>query len=178
MKTKKGPYLLLTILMIIVALVAGVQLGRQVEQTNKAINYLLSVTPRPPTAAPTPKLPEKYLTYKQSQCGLQFLYPDTLTIVRETTTSAEFAINKQPALYLDCGKDAMLHVTSYMLQGKVATQEAQFQNQNIKITLTTLDKGNKQLFFSIINTQSGKTIWMTIREYLYPLLEKTVEFIP
>lgn len=84
---KKGPYILLGTLTIVLIFIVGVRYGQHVEKTNKVINYVLSITPSPTMKSVTPT-PVVYQNYKSKKWGLTFTFPDNLQIKESATASA------------------------------------------------------------------------------------------
>ena len=106
MDKKIGPYILLFTLTIVLIFIVGVRYGQNVEKTNKAVNtYLLSITPTK-TVPTTPPL--QFQTYTSKSCGISFLYPDSLTKVEESSTSAQFNQGEETAIKFICEKNNFL----------------------------------------------------------------------
>ncbi len=83
---KKSSYIFLTILIGVLLFILGVRYGQNVEKTNKAINYLISL---PPTKAPEPTpTPWKIEDYKSKKWGLHFYFPSFLQIKEDPTSAA------------------------------------------------------------------------------------------
>lgn len=87
---KKGPYILIILLVIILIFILGVQYGKRVKIADTAIAILLSVTP---SASPKPsKSPiTKYSSYSHNGCKVGFLYPSYLKLENESTQEAKFS---------------------------------------------------------------------------------------
>ncbi|MBI5127172.1 hypothetical protein HZA76_01825 [Candidatus Roizmanbacteria bacterium] len=77
------PLLFIFFLIFILTFILGVRYGQRVEKNNKAVDYLLSITPTPRPPTPTPI---KYKDYKSKKWGLKFTYPAGLE-VKESTDS-------------------------------------------------------------------------------------------
>lgn len=149
---KIKPYVFLFVLLVVLFFILGVRYGQQVEKTNKTINYLISI---PPTKPPPTATPLKFDTYKNSDCGVSFMYPST------ATSTADFDI--------DCQKDSRF--LSILKDPNVATEEMTLLNKKIK--------GKSQadrLIFSSLNLRNGKTVYFSITRTLFPLFDKTLEF--
>ena len=85
-KSKLTPYIFLAGLIVVLAFILGTRYGQKVEQTNKAINYMISL---PPTKAPLPTpTPWKTENYKSKKWGLQFYFPSFLNVKEDPTSSA------------------------------------------------------------------------------------------
>jgi len=92
---KPKSYLFLFFLGLILVFILGVRYGQQVEKTNKAINYFLSITPLPrripPIAGeggPISPTPFKYATSESKIWKIKFTYPSFLKIKEDPTNSA------------------------------------------------------------------------------------------
>ncbi|MCX7956179.1 MAG: hypothetical protein N2593_03715 [Patescibacteria group bacterium] len=86
----KKPYYFISFLLIILFFIIGVRYGKNVEKTNKIIDYLLSLTPSikiSPTLIPTNE-------YKSKKWGVKIYYPKNFEI-KESTKSPEFFINEK-----------------------------------------------------------------------------------
>ena len=84
---KPKSYLLIFFLALLLVFIIGVRYGQKVEQANKTIHYLLSITPTPTQTTPTPT-PISYQEYKSRRWGLKFKYPANLQI-KESINTAE-----------------------------------------------------------------------------------------
>lgn len=150
---KIKPYVFLFILLVVLFFILGVRYGQRVEKTNKTINYLISLAP----TKPIPTQPTlKFDTYKNSDCGISFMYPSTATI------EADFDI--------DCQKQSRF--LSILNNINIATEEVTLQNKKIKGKTQ-----DDRLIFSSLNLRNGKTVYFSITRTLFPLFDKTLEFI-
>lgn len=86
---KLKSYLLLFFLITIITFILGVRYGQKVEQANKVINYLLSITPTPSPSPITPT-PIKYATTEGKIWRIKFIYPSFLKIREDPTRGAIF----------------------------------------------------------------------------------------
>ena len=189
MTLKKSSFILLLILFIILVFIVGVRQGQRVEKTNKIIDYLISIPPSP-TSIPTQKPPE-FINYNNKLCGIQFLYPSTLQI-EESTESALFTFseknkNAQVDLEIFCGqpsKDFDFILPSpfaMLLANDIASQEAIFKGKKITSKLLISENsayGQPHLIFKISHPKTSKAIYVGLLKSLYPLFEKSLEFIP
>ncbi len=108
MNKKIGPYILLSILIIILVFIFGARYGQRVEKDNKKVDFLLSIPPTKPEA-PTAE-PLEFKTYKHQGCGLSFLYPSFFTVEKESSYGA--TIRKSAKLIsFDCHKSASFEPT-------------------------------------------------------------------
>ncbi len=173
MNRRMLPYLFLIALIVILVFILGVRYGSGVSVKNQVVQFVLSLTPTPnqPTALPT----LTFMNFENKHCGLRFTYPSFLLIEKESTTSASFAQNSTRALSILCDKKTLQLDPSE--NERFATQEVTLKNQ--KIT-SRVEKGEKGEFFhfQIKNPRNGKVISVTVEKNLFPLFEKTVEFLP
>lgn len=79
---KRYPYLLMFVLLIILSFILGFRSGQNVEQKNKVVDYLLSITPTPRPS------PIKYSEYKSKRWNLKLTYPSGLDITESATAPA------------------------------------------------------------------------------------------
>ncbi len=92
----KKSVIFLTLLIIIIAFLAGVRYGQNVEKTNKVIDFIISLTPSvSPTKTPSPT-PMPTTEYKSKRWGLKFKYPANLEI-KESTNTPEIIIEEKPS---------------------------------------------------------------------------------
>jgi len=82
---KLKSYLFIIVLIIVLAFILGVRYGQGIEKNNKAVDYLLSITPSP---KPSPTPPMTYVNYKSKKYGIKFSYPSFLEIKESATTPA------------------------------------------------------------------------------------------
>lgn len=170
-KNNRGPFLLISGLLILLFFVFGVRLGARVEKANKTINYVLSLTPKPPSPTPTPK-PLKFVSYQNKYCGLKFLYPENFKIEDLSSAGARLKNQNQNVLDLSCQK-TQKDLQEMVSDQKISTNEAVFKNKKIKLWE---NKANAKFYFTLYNTLNGKTIVVIIDKNLYPLFESTLQF--
>jgi len=163
LKNKFTPYLFLTALIIILFFILGVRYGQKVEQTNKVINYLISL---PPTKPPPTAFPINFKSYQNKVCGIRFLIPSTINIKDQSSDSAKFNENGKEIFQFDCRKGVELEE-----EEKTASPSLTFQKKKV---FGKKDK-NKAVFI-INNPANGKKIYINIRLSFFPLLEKSLEF--
>lgn len=174
MKLKRASLILLLILFVILVFIVGVRYGQRVEKTNKIINYLISIPPTP-TLQPTQK-PVEFKTYENKTCGIRFLYPSSLEKDFESSSSASFKEKHKKVLVFGCEKEdiAMLDAFEYPIW---ATQEVSFKKN--KIISKTAPVGSYTINVLLIkNVLKNKSIYIYIEKSLYPLFEKSLEFLP
>lgn len=173
MNKKRAPYILIIVLIIILIFILGVRYGQKVEKTNKLINYLISLPPSP-TVQPTQK-PLEFKTLTNKFCGIRFLYPDSLTVIKESTTEAILTQGKENKLTVDCKSPNPL--TALLSDQSIASEEITFKNKKISAKIDNTMVTNP-FVFKFVNPVNNKTIYITIDKTLYPLFEKSLEFLP
>ena len=175
MNLKKSSIIFLLILFIILVFILGVRRGQQVEKTNKVINYLISIPPSA-TLQPTQSKLE-FQTYKHNDCKLQFLHTSYLIKQNVSSTSAEFEGNFQ-SLEFDCSKNSVNLLPN---DNKLATIEVKLSNKTIKARVRPDNRVEEEagptLLFTALHPRTGKNIFFEISKSLYPLFEKSLEFI-
>lgn len=177
MKLKKTSLILLLILFVILVFIVGVRYGQRVEKTNKIINYLISL---PPTQTPQPTQKRlEFKEYRHTGCKIQFLYPTFLTKTEESSVSARFS-GGAPSLNIDCSNQNKIR--EILENEKTATQEVKFKEKTVKgklkPDLRTIVAADPYLIFLITHPKTAKNIYVEISKSLYPLFEKSLEFLP
>lgn len=85
---RKAPLIFIFVLALVLIFIIGFRSGQQVEKTNEAIDFVLSITPSP-TSLPSPSpTPVKYQDYKSKRWGLKFTYPEGLEVKEDATSPA------------------------------------------------------------------------------------------
>lgn len=164
---KRSSLWFLFALVVILVFVVGVRYGQNVAETNKTISYLLSVTP---TKAVVDKL--EFKTYNHPGCGLDFLYPNQLTVPKEkeSSTGAVFYDGKQTAIEIDCSKNNQY---AWIIDSnKTATKELTLNKRPFTVKISD----DHFYVFRLQNNLNLKTIYLWISPSLYPLFEKSYEF--
>lgn len=166
------PYLFLLVLVIILVFVGGIRYGRNVEQANKAVNYVLSLPPTQPPTTPAPQTVGFYQV-ESKLCGIKFLLPSTLAkdkvsslsgiFVEKTSKTASFSFSCEP-------KNGIL---AMLESNKLATAEISFQTANIK---AKTDPKKTILYFQTINRLNGKQLFFSLEKHLLPLLDSSLTF--
>ena len=164
MPQKRLPYIFIGLLTLILIFIIGLRWGQSIERTNKTINYLISI---PPTATLAPTQPPLgFKTYKHTVCGVQFLYPDTYEVVKESSNGAMLQEKEEIKLSFDCAKTKQTVL--------VASESVKLRFQNKP--LVAMEK-QKDYIFQIQSPRSGIIISFFINKNLFPLFEKSLEFI-
>jgi hypothetical protein len=164
MKTKKIiPFAFLGLLLLIVIFIVGVKYGRKVAEVDKTIKYLISITPtKAVTPSPLPSI--TYESYLNEDCGIEFLYPSNLSLVKESSTGGQFK-NSTDSLQYSCDfTSAMIKNTS-----KTATAAVTIQDKEI-----TASKSGDIYIFGIQN-KKRQTIQFAVSSRLKALIEKTLK---
>lgn len=166
------PYIFLGVLILILIFVGGVQYGKVVEKQNKAISFVLSITP---TQKPMP-VSEKMVSlspYVNKSCGIQFLYPSNVEKTKESTSSALFMQKNKQILSLTCDPKDTQTINDF----KNATDSMKLKNQTVRSKLIT--KSGQQMYMLVIsNNLNGRTIYVTIDKDFYPVFESTYQLTP
>lgn len=165
MNSKIGPYILLGLLALTLIFILGVRYGQKVEKTNRFIEYAISL----PTGRPQPTTaPLAFNTFMNKECGIKFLYPLALEIQTNSSESAILTENKKPVIQINC-----LEIPVKSTERKnIAIEEVQLKNKKIIAEVI-----NNQLSFNLVNPLNGKTLSIFIVKNLYPLFEKSFEFV-
>ena len=102
----RGPYYLITALLLILFFIVGVRYGQRVEKTNKSISQTLSITPKPTSSIDI----SKFKSYKSNLCDMEFLYPSKLEIIDNATPSANLESEKEVVFSFLCDKEEVEEV--------------------------------------------------------------------
>ena len=192
MSQRKLPYLFLLILIIILIFVGGVKYGQKVEQANKVIKYVLSITPTPikPTA-----IPNGFKMFTDDRCGIAFLMPDNLSTRYDISgmlppewinASKETEITYWCETYGEIPEGGLITViptyTPKVAFEKfydiplTATDSMMLNSKKITYYKSTIKSGLIAIKF--IHPISGKFIGISISKRLYPLLKQTLQLMP
>lgn len=168
MKLKKASLILLLSLFIVLVFIVGIRYGQRVERTNKLIDRLVSIPPSP-TRQPT-QAPLRFRSYLNKTCGITFLYPDYFE-VKKSSTSAVFEDEEKEQIEFTCDKNTRM--IEVLQDEDIATTEVSFKQKKIIVKNT-----NETIYvFSFLNPKNGKRIYTAIVQQLFPLFEKSLEFI-
>ena len=170
MRSKKGSFILILLLLIVLVFIVGVRYGQRVEMANKAVSLNLSLTPNGPT---TTKAPLRFTTYINKACGFELLHPSTVNVIKQSTDEAKLSTEGNLAVAVSCGKAPSF--ASFFEDKSVATQEVKFKNQ---IYQAKSRKTNEQKYisFTIRNPFSGTPVHLVVEEKLFPLIESSLIF--
>ena len=140
--------MVLTSLTIILVFIIGIRYGQHVEKQNKKVETIKTPLPSP-TQKPK-ELRLSFIPYFHKQCGLSFLYPSTLDLSKETSTSAQFKQDNVLKMAFSC--NTINPFITNMKEDKMATDVAKF------------------------NVVTGKRNYFYISKELLPLLESSIKF--
>lgn len=163
---KKGPYILILSLVIILIFIFGFQYGKHVESTNKSLNYILSITPTSKKLnVDTKNSIVAYKKYINSQCGISFVYPITIHISDQASPEAKADLKDKNIILVNCQSD--------LPEVKGSSSEAKLDNKNaIKYTET-----NSSYIYYYIHNVNNKRISIKIPKDLDSLIVQTFKFI-
>ncbi|HRN69652.1 MAG TPA: hypothetical protein PLS49_00575 [Candidatus Woesebacteria bacterium] len=157
---KKGPILLISLLVIILVFIVGMNYGKKVEEADKTIRYVLSLTPSPNPSMLEPQI--TYIEYTNETCGFSFLYPSNFILEKEASSEAILS-SKDKSIQIHCGQEIAIN-------NKKATSEALLDNKD-GLLLTD----DTELEYRVRNTDN-KLIIISVTKILGPLIEKTFSF--
>lgn len=168
-KKKLIPFAFIALLIIVVIFIVGLQYGRKVAETDKAIHYLLSITPtRAITPSPVISITYNTLTGAASEnCGVSFLYPSTMKVVQNSTQSSTLRNSTGETIAFSCNKTASLF--NQFDTKKTATASVTFQDDELSAS-----KSGSLILFTAKNTKNRQTVQFVVSDSLLPLLEKTL----
>ena len=162
MKQKKGPIIFIAVLAVVLVFILGFSYGKTIESENKAIAYLLSITP----SLPTSKTPfNNYLSLKHTGCEVDFLYPSYLNIKKESSNEAALeSDDSSQFVRLNCSisKTTIPNGSSESIE--ISNQPG---TKNIIKDLSIL---------TIKHPKTEKYITASMSAGLSPLIEKSFEF--
>ena len=160
---KITPYFFLGFLLLILLFIVGVRYGQHVEKTNKLTSYLVSIIP---SATPAPStVPLAFKTYKQSPCGLQFLVPTSFTTVKE---------GSEGAMLQDAGT---IKVSFECLKQPAQIQSTPSQTILFQKKMISVKEMGSLYVFTLRNPYNNLPVMFSVEKALYPLLEKSLEFM-
>lgn len=167
---KPGPYILFFILVAIIIFIIGIRYGQNVEKANKIIDFEASI---PPTKSIPTDIPLEFKNYKNSDCGIGFIYPANLTIQGSSSDSASFISNNEILIQIACKKNKN-GIESIKKQDNVATNEVEFKKKKIIIDKSD-DNGKTYYSFKLLNQKKNTSTTITIEKKLFPLFESSYE---
>lgn len=149
MRQKSGPYILLTVLVVVLVFIVGVRYGQRVEKTNKSVSALLSI---PPTKPQPTQVSVTFKTYSGKACGAQFLYPSNLDLAKESSASVQLVKNDVVVLDLNC----------------VASPSAVSKDKKLEIKLNP--QTGKKVYFSL--SEDLLPLFATSLKFIFPASAK------
>lgn len=172
MTLKKSSIIFLLVLFVILVFIVGVRRGQQVEKTNKVINFLISI---PPSATLQPTQPPLgFKTYNNKICGIKFLYPQAFSIKNSTESASFYDEKDHHLLMINCQKNSK--VLADLNNPNYATSAVEFKGKNMEAKIVS--QVPDFIHFKIIHPINNKQIYVAINKRIYPLFEKTLEFLP
>ncbi len=182
MVKKSLPYIFLLLLVLVLIFIGGVKYGQKVEETNKVIKFVLSITPTAKPAKPTPTIP---LEFKSAEyCGMKFLLPSVATFKPgKDNTADKFSDNNGNLLmWLSCYNPKTdpdsLNNSEFLNMHKPtieSTLSGQFKHLTIQNKVYTAM--NDMITIRLVHPRTGYQVIIQIKNNLYPLFEKTLEFV-
>lgn len=165
-KGKKGPYILLATLIIVVVFLLGLQYGKHIQEIDQSFEYVLSLTPtQQPSPSTTPI--SSYAVFSNSGCAISFLYPDSLHAVKESSTEALISTETNTkSIYMLCDQ-------SKIASSKGASTEAQLDNKD---ALIYSDPDSEYNEIRVRNNQNQIVLLEYLKE-LEPLIIRSFSFI-
>ena len=144
MKSKRGPVILIVILVAILLFILGVEYGKKVKVTNEVMQILVSITPPAGNTKITTK-PIQYEKFYSKVCGFSFIYPDNVKLDKVSSNEASLKSGTNEDLaYVACTKAAMVEKNDLM--EKTATQSMTLDNQKTIGRLNQSKKTNEIKF--------------------------------
>lgn len=101
---KKGPLILLGVLITTLFFILGMQFGKRVKTADEALELLLTIAPSPSPIDQAPAVP--FQNFESSSCSFSFLYPEDLLIKKISSVSGEFIDeNQQTVINFVCKEE-------------------------------------------------------------------------
>lgn len=160
---KTTPYFFLGFLLLVLLFIVGVRYGQRVERTNKLTSYLVSIVPSATLAPST--APLAFKTYKHALCGVQFLLPISFTTVKE---------GSEGAMLQDAGT---IKVSFECQKQPAVTQPTSSQTISFQKKLIPVKESGSFYIFTLRNPNNNLPIELSVEKSLFPLLEKSFEFV-
>lgn len=161
--------ILLLILVSIVLFMIGINLGKQIERSDKKYDAMLSITPAPTMASPT-NPPLSFKSYMNKGCGVSLVLPKTMV---EKTASLSASITEGSNLIkLSCDPKVIQEFTRK--KGKTNEKDLQEYIYGGR-TITGIRVKDRDLF-TLVNSTTGKTILFETSQNMTDLVLKSVEF--
>ena len=105
---------------------------------------------------------------------MQFLYPSSLTLTKESSVSAEFQENKKTALLLNCDK---VNSLSAIIENKnIKSEDISLLNKDIPAKVIK-DNNRDFYIFRVQNPLTRKSVNISIAKTVYPIFRESFQFI-
>lgn len=179
MQTKRqkiGPYLLIITLLLVITFIVGVRYGQRVEKANKAISYILSITPT--KVSPSPQItanPYLFHNYHNAACGIEFTLPVSTNLSFNESGKITSIINtkqKITLVHLNC-KDAK--DTFKKLKNKTKAVKKIKTRSGYSQKIESSVDGRSYISLFIHNYINGKDILLQIYKNLFPLINSSLK---
>lgn len=174
MLKKNLPYVFLLLLILALIFIGGVKYGQKVEEANKTIKYVLSITPTKPAPTLHPTKTIAYKTFADDYCGVKFLYPTNLTPVYYYGVGQSIKFVEDESAITD--KTTHIEITCsglndfYSFIEKATSISATLNKEKIIL----YEKNDSYGFLSESKTNQIK-IAIIVSKELYPLIETSFE---
>jgi hypothetical protein len=159
----------LLILLCVVLFFVGINLGKTIEKINKTQPPITPIIKAIPSLSPAPLL---FNTFNSKECGLSFLYPDTLEPKSISSNSSMLASKNKDMVSLSCESVDIKDYLSEISDLKPA--------QDIIVNSRTVHvydiKG--QNVFEITSSLTGKNTVFNVSPNLTDLVAQTLTFTP
>lgn len=191
MSKKNVPYIFLLLLIVVLIFLGGVKYGKKVEETNRVIKYILSITPTQTPTKPT-AIPNGFKMFTDDRCGIEFLIPDNLSTrfdisgmlpIEWINASKKTEITYWCETYGDIPEGGLITViptyTPKVAFEKfydiplTATDSMMLNSKKVTYYKSTIESGLIAIKF--IHPISGKFIGISVSKRLYPLLKQTLQ---
>ncbi len=159
---KKGPYIFLFSLILLITFLFGVKYGRKVERIDKYFYFLLSLTPKQ-EPSPTPN-PYSFKFFNFKECKLSFVFPENLKFQKNKQT-LKILDRKRLLAEINCFKEK----PQKNLEGKKV--ELKFKDKKIQ----GFEK-NGFIFFEYRSKKNNVFYRIKILPELFPLFSGSVQF--
>lgn len=167
---KKGPYILITLLVIILIFILGVQYGKRVKIADTAISFLLSITPSPsPQPSQIPVI--KYDSYSHKGCRISLLHPSYLQVEKQSSVEAKLSSkDKKQFISIDCSKKLSdTKISSDSASISINGYQAQSFEDKVKVNKKTVN------IKTIRMNRSSLPVGINFSKELEPLITTSIE---
>ncbi len=159
---KKGPLILLSVLIITLFFILGMQFGKRVKTADEALKLLLTIAPSPSPINQAPIAP--FQDFESSTCSFSLLYPEKLHVTKTSSVSGEFIDENQHAIIsFKCKERLALQSEATSSVTLDDAKGVQFQDSD----LTTIQIEHPTKNFSVV---------LTFQTVYLELIERTFKF--